>query len=147
MKDFIVAEVQRLIKKFKTRDPFLIAEKLGVHVVPWDFTDEVQGMYKYERKNKFIFINNNLGKVRNFVMGHELGHSVLHPKHNASFLKKNTFFPESKYERQASQFAVELLLPDESLSEYEDSHLSIYEIAEIYGVPRELAHLKNLNNR
>ncbi|MCM3090171.1 MULTISPECIES: ImmA/IrrE family metallo-endopeptidase [unclassified Cytobacillus] len=142
MKDFIVDEVQKLIKKFKTRDPFLIAESLGVHVVPWDFTDEVQGMYKYERRNKFIFINNNLGKVRNFVMGHELGHAILHPKHNTSFLKKNTFFPESKYERQASQFAVELLLPDESLRDYENSDLSIYEIAEIHGVPRELAHLK-----
>lgn len=142
MRDVVVSEVEKLIKKYKTRDPFEIAKRLGIHVIPWHFPDEVQGMYKYERQQKFIFLNANLGGDRPFVMGHEVGHAVMHPKHNASFLRKSTLFPESKFERQASQFAVELLLPDEYIQEYKNTSLSIYEIAEMHGVPREVAHLK-----
>ncbi|MCM3651286.1 ImmA/IrrE family metallo-endopeptidase [Metabacillus litoralis] len=143
MKDYISSVVAKKVEKFATRDPFVIADGLGIHIIPWHFTDEVQGMYKYERKNKFIFINKDLGEERKFVMAHELGHALLHPKHNTSFLKKNTYFPVSKYEKQANQFAVSLLIPDDCLSEYKDASLSIYEISEMYGVPKELAHLKN----
>lgn len=142
MKNYISSVAQKKVEKFNTRDPFVIADRLGIHVIPWHFTDEVHGMYKYERKNKFIFLNNNLGEERKFVMAHELGHAILHPKHNTSFLKKNTLFPVSKYERQANLFAVALLIPDESLFEFKNTNLTIKDISEMYGVPEEISHLK-----
>ena len=49
-------------------------------------------------------------------------------------------FSRDKFERQANTFAVELLLPDELLREYEG--YSIYHIAASYGVPEEFVELK-----
>jgi Zn-dependent peptidase ImmA (M78 family) len=90
-----------------------------------------------------VELNNNINEsLQKFVCAHELGHAVLHPKANTPFLKRNTFYSLDKIEVEANTFAVELLLPDEQLYEYKDTSLSIYEICELYGVPKELSHLK-----
>lgn len=99
------------------------------------------------RRNKFIFLNSNLGKEdKVFTFCHELGHSEIHPKLSAPFLKSKTLISIDKIENEANRFAVELLLPDSAIYEYKDSGLSISEIAGIHGVPSEVAHLKNLRN-
>ena len=91
----------------------------------------------------YIFINNNLDETsQKFVCAHELGHSQLHPRVNTPFLRGNTFFSIDKIEIEANRFAVELLFPDEVLYEYENSNLSIYEVAAAYGVPDEVVDLK-----
>ncbi|UMZ35588.1 ImmA/IrrE family metallo-endopeptidase [Priestia megaterium] len=143
MQILISSVVRKLIEKYRTNDPLLIAEEMGVQVVPWNFPDEVQGMYKYERRNQFIFVNDNLSeKERNFVLAHELGHAILHPTHNTSFLRNNTLFSVNKFERQANTFAVELLLPDEIIHSYQDTRLTKQDIMRMQGVPTHLAHLK-----
>ncbi|HDR4858181.1 TPA: ImmA/IrrE family metallo-endopeptidase [Bacillus cereus] len=53
------------------------------------------------------------------------------------------FFSVDRLEIEANTFAVELLLPDEMISEYQDTNLSIQEIAEIYGIPESFARLKS----
>jgi Zn-dependent peptidase ImmA (M78 family) len=68
--------------------------------------------------------------------------SYLHPKVNTPFLRANTLFSVDKIEIEANTFAVELLLSDEVISQYQNTDMTIYNVAEMYSVPKELVHLK-----
>lgn len=134
-----------LMKKHKTNNPFELASLLNIHVIPWNLHEEINGFYKYDKRNKYIFFNSNLNdEIQRFVCSHELGHAVLHPRSNTPFLRKNTLFSIDKMEIEANTFAVELLMHDEKIDEYRESHLTIKEIAEIFGVPQEVSHLKGI---
>jgi Zn-dependent peptidase ImmA (M78 family) len=71
-----------------------------------------------------------------------LGHAVLHPRANTPFLKANTFFSVERIEREANEFAVELLMPDTVVREYQ----TIYEAAAACGVPEEVVRLKRVED-
>lgn len=140
---WIKDRVITLSKRHKTNDPFKLASLMNIIVVPWDLHEEINGFYRYDKRNKYIFYNNNLcGNDQRFVCAHELGHAILHPRANTPFLRKNTLFSIDKLEVEANTFAVELLLPDEYLQEYQDTNLSIYDFSEMFGIPRELCLLK-----
>lgn len=140
---WIKNEVDKLRKKYKTDNPFELASFMKIQVVPWDLHEEINGFYRYDKRNKYIFINMNLDEtLQRFVCAHELGHAILHPRANTPFLREKTFFSLEKIEVEANTFAVELLLSDQYIHEYENTNLSIYEIGEMFGVPKELSHLK-----
>ncbi|QKY71636.1 ImmA/IrrE family metallo-endopeptidase [Lentibacillus sp. CBA3610] len=132
-------------KKYKTNNPFEICSLANIQVVPWDLHEEINGFYKYDRRNKYIFINLNLSDdMQRFVCSHELGHVILHPRSNTPFLRKKTLFSVDKLEVEANTFAVELLMNDEKVYKFKDTNLSIREIAKIYGIPENVAYLKKL---
>lgn len=134
----------RMIKKYRSNDPFHIAEGLGI-IVLFESLGSIYGYYNYYKRIKMIHINDSLNdSLQRFTCAHELGHALLHHDINTTFLKKNTFFSTSKIEREANTFAVELLMPDEYLYELRDTNLSIYEAAEMYGVPEEVCELKEM---
>ncbi|MGC8229873.1 ImmA/IrrE family metallo-endopeptidase [Pseudobacillus badius] len=140
--------VVQLTKKYKTNNPYEIAAAKNIYVMEQDLHESIYGFYKYIRKNKFIFINSNIQQtLKFFTCAHELGHSELHPRVNTPFLKANTLFTVNKVEVEANKFAVELLLPDEEVYQYKHTNLSISEISKIFGIPKELAHLKTLKER
>jgi len=139
--------VSDLIKKYKTNDPYELASRMNIEVVLWDLHKEIYGFYKYERRNRFIFINSNLTETKQrFVCGHELGHAILHTKVNTPFLRKNTFFSLEKIEVEANTFAVELLLPDVFLDTYRNTDTTIYQVAATNGIPKEFVYLKQYKN-
>ncbi|CEG25965.1 ImmA/IrrE family metallo-endopeptidase [Bacillus sp. B-jedd] len=141
----IKRKVTSLINKFQTNDPFLIAEARSIEVLYLDL-GKILGFYRSYKRVQIIHLNCNLDeKVRNFVCAHELGHAILHPGANTSFLKNNTYYSIDKFEREANKFAVELLLPDQELIEYQNTNLSLSEIGPIYGIPVELAKLKKVS--
>lgn len=78
--------------------------------------------------------------MQRFVCAHELGHVVLHPNVNTPFMKAHTLFSIDKFEKEANTFAVELLMPDEIVHEYE----TIFAAAAACGVPTEVAILKQV---
>jgi Zn-dependent peptidase ImmA (M78 family) len=134
--------VRQLIKKHKSTDPFQIAKEKNI-IVLFEELGNTLGFYSSYKRIKFIHINNQLGEMmQRFVCAHELGHAVLHPKSNTPFLRANTLFSVEKLELEANTFAVELLLPDDVITQYQNTELTIYDVAEIYSVPRELVHLK-----
>ncbi|EIW20754.1 MULTISPECIES: ImmA/IrrE family metallo-endopeptidase [Pelosinus] len=132
---------KKLIKKFHTNCPFQIAREMGV-VILFERLKDTLGYFNTYKRIKIIHINQELNESeQQFVCAHELGHSILHPEVNTPFLRKNTLFSISKIEREANEFAVELLLPDTLLYEHQDVSLS--HLAANSGVPLELLHLKN----
>lgn len=138
----IKSEVEKKIRKFGTNDPFYIAERLGV-LIEYADLGETLGFYFRNRRIKIININHNLSEiVQRFVCAHELGHVILHKDANTPALRRNTFFSTNKIEKEANQFAVELLMPDEAIYQYKNTNMTINEIAGIYGIPEEVTHLK-----
>ena len=114
----IKQRVNRLCRKYGTRDPFELAERMNILVVR-EPLGSINGYYNQCYRQKFIHINEELEEYRQkFTCAHELGHAVLHPKANTPFLRDNTLFSVSRLEREANCFAAELLCPDEVLLEY-----------------------------
>jgi len=133
----------KIVKKHGTTNPFEIAKRKDIIVLFEDLGNTL-GFYNTYKRFKFIHINNRIDETtQRFVCAHELGHALLHPKANTPFLRNKTFFSVDRLEIEANTFAVELLLPDEMISEYQDTNLSIQEIAEIYGIPESFARLKS----
>lgn len=131
--------VKELVTKHKTTDPFDISSRKNIHVIEWDLHQEINGYYKYDRRNKYIVINQNLSEEwKRVVCAHELGHAILHTRLNTPFMRRNTLFSVDKIEREANRFAAELLISDNSFKESNN----IYEIASLHDVPVELVQLK-----
>ena len=133
--------VRQLTKKHETTCPYEIAESCNIITLKHDLHHDINGYYKYDRRNQYIVINQNLtDQQQKVVCAHELGHAVMHKHVNTPFMRSNTFLSVSKVEREANRFAAELLIPDESFCECE----SIYDIASLHNVPLELVQLKRL---
>ncbi|EOW9529574.1 ImmA/IrrE family metallo-endopeptidase [Bacillus cytotoxicus] len=138
IKDYVL----KIAKKHGTTNPFEIAKRKGIIVLFEDLGNTL-GFYNTYKRFKFIHINNRIDETtQRFVCAHELGHALLHPKANTPFLRNKTFFSVDRLEIEANTFAVELLFTDEMISAYKDTHLSLQEVAEIYGVPGGFACLK-----
>lgn len=138
--------VEKLVKKHGTNNPFEIASQKGIVLL----FEQLGGIYGYHHTFKrvnIIHINSELDdSTQRFVCAHELGHAVLHPELNTSFLRKNTLFCMDKVEREANEFAVELLLPDDFLCTYRNTDMTIYDVALTYGIPKEVIYLKQHKN-
>ena len=131
----IKQRVNRLCRKYGTRDPFELAERMNILVVR-EPLGSINGYYNQCYRQKFIHINEELEEYRQkFTCAHELGHAVLHPKANTPFLRDNTLFSVSRLARGANCFAAELLCPDEVLLEYPG--YTVGELARILGIREE----------
>lgn len=132
--------VEKLMRKYNTNDPFKLAEKLNI-IVKYDDLGNTWGYFITYKRIKIIHINNNLEEwLQRYTCAHELGHSILHKGVPTPFLKKHTLFSIDKIERQANTFAVELLMPDKVIAQYEG--YSVHNIADIVGIPNGLEVLK-----
>ncbi len=134
-----------IAEKHTTTDPFEIASCKDISVM-FENLGNTLGFYSTYKRMKFIHINNQIDEItQRFVCAHELGHALLHPKANTPFLRNQTLFSVDRLEVEANTFAVELLLSDDMISEYENTNLSIQEVAERHGVPKSFARLKTYN--
>lgn len=123
MRNNIKNEVKRLITKYNTKNPYEIADALGIWIYEVEL-GSVAAHYIYEKRKKVFFLNKNLSeKDKLFACAHELGHAVLHSKSNKYFNISCSFFNNEKHEIQANTFAAELLIPDDLIYEYENYSL------------------------
>lgn len=131
--------------RYNTNNPFDIARERNIGIL-YEPMKTTLGFYVRYRRFQHIILNDDLSEgMQRFVCAHELGHSILHADLNVPKLTRYTMFSRDKFERQANTFAVELLLPDELLREYEG--YSIYHLADSYGVPQEFVELKRYGNK
>lgn len=133
-------KIAYLKKKYRTSNPFDLANMLGIIVIKEDL-GAIDGYYNKQLRQKQIHINCNLSENDMlFTCAHELGHALLHPNANTKFLYENTFLSVDKLEQEANKFALELLLPDELLIEYSD--YSIEQLARLFGYSEKLIELR-----
>jgi Zn-dependent peptidase ImmA (M78 family) len=136
----IKALVNSLCEKCGSRSPFEIANQKSI-IVLHERLGSVQGYYNRCCRQKFIHINSDIPDYRSKVVcAHELGHAILHPQANTPFLRNYTWYSIGKYEREANQFAAELICSDEELSEYRGC--SISELSCAFGIDEELIKYK-----
>lgn len=125
----------RLANKHKTNNPFDICQNLGIHISFENLGECTRGIYYRRLRHRFIVINSNLNMIwQRFVCAHELGHDILHPGLNRFWLDQNTLFNPGKFERQANEFAFQLL----STGFYINPRESVHEFCLRTGIPAEM---------
>lgn len=110
-----------LVRRCGTRDPFRIAQELGIEVLFCDDFGPLKGMYRVIKRNRFIFINKDLSsRMQRIVRAHELGHDQLH-----RYLAKGNALQEfmlydmtTKPEYEANIVAAEILIDTDEILEY-----------------------------
>ncbi|WP_414697555.1 ImmA/IrrE family metallo-endopeptidase [Peptacetobacter sp. AB845] len=133
--------VSMIKKKAKTDDVFELVDYFNIQTIDIDLGSSTLGMYKYIKRNKFIFLNTSLDyQQRKFVLAHELGHAILHSNLNCFFLEKKTLHLKNKFEIEANKFAVELLVSDVALKDLEE--YTIEQASIILNIPVELLKYK-----
>ena len=141
----IKARVNRLVRFYKTRDPFEMIKGMNIILVNYPL-EGVRGFYQYFQRNNIIYLDEKLSdSERRFVLAHEFGHMLLHKKSNAIFMDTRTQFNTSKYEQEADLFAMELLLPDQILTDYITDGFSVDQISRITGYYKSLVELRIFN--
>ncbi|NOV01376.1 ImmA/IrrE family metallo-endopeptidase [Paenibacillus planticolens] len=127
--------LKKLIRQFKTTDPFIISVGLGINIRYADLGDQTRGIYYRKLRRRFIVIHENLDEYwQRFVCAHELGHDRLHPGVSRFWLDEQSFYNVGKFERQANRFAVRLLTADDPIKADE----TVEELFKRQGVPIEL---------
>ena len=140
MNNYTIKVVEDLKKKYKTSDPFKLLDCLGITLIITSL-GSISGMSKYIKRNKTIFLNNNLNEYeRRFVLAHEIGHAVMHTKSSCFF--NNTFNNKLKMEYQANMFAAELLIDFKGIDTVYLEKYSIKQLAAYFNVPVELIEFK-----
>lgn len=136
LKDTII----NLIKKYKTSNPFELADALNITVFYEDL-GTINGYYNKPFRMKQIHINQNLKwHDAEFTCAHELGHAILHPNASTPFLRSKTFLSVDKLEMEANEFAVNLLIPDEIITEHRN--YTTEQLARLLGYNQKLVEMR-----
>jgi Zn-dependent peptidase ImmA (M78 family) len=142
----IADEVERLVKKYKTRDPYALCKAMGIQIRYKDCENLLKAYFVVVSRIKSIVLNNRVGEVvARILIAHELGHAVLHRElaFLRGFQEFELFDSASKAEYEANLFAAELLIEDEELlSLLNDENNSFFGVAREFNVPAELLDFK-----
>lgn len=138
---YVAEQVQKLIKQYKTRNPFSICEQKNIAIIYDDLELDVRGFYQYYKRKSMIHLNQNISpEEQRIVLAHELGHAVMHKDYNCIFLSRHTYMTKNIYEHQANLFAAELLLPDAVPVDF--YNMSYQQLAALYHVPAVFVEMK-----
>ncbi len=139
----VLARVEKLLHKYKTRDPYKIARQCGIEIIIREL-GALKGFYKVIYRNPFIFLNKSMSRsMARIVCAHELGHHFLHREFAAfGFEETSLFSPASRREYEANLFAAELLLSDSEIKELADEGYTDTQIASALGADLTLTQLK-----
>lgn len=134
--------VRYYVRMVGSRDPVAIAKFAGIGIVAMPLSN-VAGYYTLVQRKRWICINDNIptdSPMFKVVVAHELGHALLHRKENCAFIKNKTLLLTSGIEREANDFAAQLLISDDMLQTYSGCTQS--QFCDCTGYPKELIELR-----
>lgn len=106
---------EELVSAANSRDPFQIADALGIQIqMVRDFT-VLKGVYMILSNVPWIFINDNLDEMmQRIVCAHEIGHHVLHQDlvRETVLQEFHIFDRRKRPEYETNVVTAEMLLPD-----------------------------------
>ena len=77
--EHIIETVDKLVRKYHTRDPYELCQLLGIKIHYYDLQKKLKGFFYYQSRQKNIVIDHNVnGILERILVAHELGHAVLH---------------------------------------------------------------------
>lgn len=133
--------VSNIISKAETSNIYEICDFFNIRI----FFAELGSIKAFTTTNyriKTIFLNQTLAETeRKFSIAHELGHIFLDHDYNKIWLSNHTGFTLNKFENQANQFAVYLLLypHQDEISNLETK--TTHNISIITGIDETYIHL------
>lgn len=139
--------VNAITKEHGTRNPFEIAENLGIYVHRGSLGN-IHGCYlltaSMHMQTKLIMINSdsNNNLLQKFIMAHELGHAIMHEDNECYLYNKNSLFLKSKTEIEAHRFAAELLITDEYIMEHPG--MTKRQLSQMSGYSMDIMNYKQL---
>lgn len=134
------AKANNIAEKYNSRNPFCIADDLGIIVIRTPLI-EMRGLRQNAKRRVILYINSSLDeRQQKLVCAHELGHHFLHRGINRLFMDRNTCVVTNKYENEAHHFSVDLIFDDCELSEFLELPISV--AAEYMGVSNQLAEYR-----
>lgn len=116
----IIETVEKLVKKYHTRDPYELCKLLGIKIHYYDLEKKLKGFFFYQSRQKNIVIDSNVNEIlERILVAHELGHAVLHTKiaMMKGFQEMEVLDGGSQEEDEANFFVAELILSDGALWE------------------------------
>lgn len=133
----------KIARSHDTRSPFRIASENHIHIL-YEELGKNFGYFSNLFRIKTIRINDHADPfLHPFICAHELGHALLHPHAGTHAFNRNSFIANCKIEKEANQFAVELLFPDELIAGHPE--IDIYTLAHTFGIPYQLLYLKSVS--
>lgn len=147
-----IEAARRLVRRFKTRNPFEIAEALNIEVMFDNSFSRLKGFYTIMNRQPYIVINGRLSEEKlRIVAAHELGHDRLH-KHLArqgAMREFELYDMTARPEYEANSFAAELLIPDEEIKELISAGYDMEQISVMLSTDINLVGIKlgNMNSR
>jgi Zn-dependent peptidase ImmA (M78 family) len=141
----IVQKSKQLVKKYKTRDPLVLAEALNIHVRFSNEFEKLKGMYIIIYGNRFIIVNGKLDEqTKRLVVAHEIGHDRLHRQlaEKSVISGLSLYKKDCRPEYEANLFAAELLIDTDTLLELIYDGYESEEAAKILEIDVNLLSLK-----
>lgn len=133
--DYIKQLVKELVEEHGTNDPYCIALDMGIDIDEYPFNKRINGMiYKITGKTVIVLNSNLPALLKKFVLAHELGHQLLSPVNTGYFFLTEYTLLAPNLEREATMFAVELLMWGEKIEHSE----TIEHLARRVGIPVEV---------
>lgn len=118
--DEIYTKTQKLIKKYKTCDPFEIAAASGIMIKMCDNFNELKGLYTIIKRKRIIMLNSSLSDEKlKIVCAHELGHDMMHREFAKNKIMQEFILYDmsARTEYEANLFAANMLIDDKEISE------------------------------
>ena len=146
--EHIIETVDKLVRKYHTRDPYELCQLLGIKIHYYDLQKKLKGFFYYQSRQKNIVIDHNVnGILERILVAHELGHAVLHTKIAMmhGFQEMEVFDDRSIEENEANFFAAELLLEDGKVLECLSEH-TFFETAKMLYVPAALRRASHIQD-
>lgn len=142
---YIYEEAEALKLEHGTNDPFSIIADKGIILKQCYNFNQTKGYYYVWEGYRYIGINGNLDDtMKRVVAAHELGHDILHRGYAANFAMNDiTLYGSSiQIERQANDFAANLLLSDKTVwDEYTNGELET-EFSSVTVLPKPILYYK-----
>ena len=117
---YVYQEIEKLVRRHGTRDPFELMQAMNVQVRVYYDLSATKGFTRYFLRSFFVGLNGNLSESeQRIVAAHELGHIVLHTAElrTAPLFDTAVYDKRSSTEYEANLFAADLLLADEDVLE------------------------------
>lgn len=143
---YIYIETEKLVKKFRTRDPFEILKEMHIVVGETSRYQKLKGYCFMSCQTIYVMISSFLSEEeKKIVAAHELGHIILHRAQlKMAPMKDDTLYNMmDNTEYQANLFAADLLLEDSDIAEMaQDENFDYFSLCSTLNTSPELMSFK-----